>query len=139
MMSLHNYYFTENVTSYQSMSIFWKIVGVLKVSLKLPVCATVNDEASPDRKFSDLHFQLVRNHKCDVIYMVPNPFALPVPRFNYFFADFCHLIKTARNCLYNSGSSSNSCLLWNNGSYLMFRHIVDLFYSDLLFYILQCF
>ena len=78
----------------------------------------------------DLHFQLVRNHKCNVIYKVPNLFALPVPKFIYFFADSCHLIKTARNCLYNSGSGSNSCLMWNNGSYLMFRHIADLFYSD---------
>ena len=124
------YYFTENVTSYQLMSIFWKVVGVLELSLKLPVCATVNDGASPNRKFFDLHFQLVRNHKCDVIYKVPNLFALPVPRFIYFFADSCHLIKTARNCLYNSGSGSNSRLMWNNGSYLMFRHIADLFYSD---------
>jgi hypothetical protein len=29
------YYFTENVTSYQLMSIFWKVVGVLELSLKL--------------------------------------------------------------------------------------------------------
>jgi hypothetical protein len=32
--------------------------------------------------------------------------------------------------LYNSGSGSCSCLIWNNGNYLMFRHIADLFYSD---------
>ena len=124
------YYFTENVTSYQLMSIFWKVVGVLELSLKLPVCATVNDGASPNRKFFDLHFQLVRNLKSDVIYKVPNLFATTVPRFIYFFADSCHLIKTARNCLYNSGSGSNSRLMWNNGNYLMFRHIADLFYSD---------
>ena len=87
-------------------------------------------ELHPTASFFDLHFQLVRNHKCDVIYKVPNLFALPVPRFIYFFADSCHLIKTARNCLYNSGSGSNSRLMWNNSSYLMIRHIADLFYSD---------
>ena len=122
------YYFTENVTSYQLMSIFWKVVGVLELSLKLPVCATVNDGASPTRKFFDLHFQLVRDLNCDVVRKVPNLFA--VQRFIYFFADSCHLIKTASNCLYNSGSGPCSRLMWNNGNYLMFRHIADLFYSD---------
>ena len=29
------YYFTENVTSYQLMSIFWKVVGTLELSLNL--------------------------------------------------------------------------------------------------------
>ena len=48
------YYFTENVTPYQLMSIFWKVVGVLELSLKLPVCATVNDGTSSNRKFFDL-------------------------------------------------------------------------------------
>ena len=107
------YYFTENVTSYQLMSIFWKVVGVLEL---LPVCATFNDGASPDRKFFDLHFQLVRDLNCDMVHKVPNLFA--VQRFIYFFADSCHLIKTASNCLYNSGSGPCSRLLWNNGKLL---------------------
>jgi hypothetical protein len=49
-----------------------------------------------------------------------------------FFPDACHLIKTASNCLYNSGSSSGfrSRLMWNNCSYLLFRHIADIFYSN---------
>ena len=37
------YYFTENVTSYQLMSLFWKVVGVLELSLNLWVCGAVND------------------------------------------------------------------------------------------------
>ncbi|CAB3982872.1 Transposable element P transposase [Paramuricea clavata] len=128
------YYFTENVTSYQLMSIFWKVVGALELLLKLPVCATVNDGASPNCKFFDLpvdlrptNFQLVRDLNCDVVHKVPNLIA--VQRFIFFFADSCHLIKTARNCLYNSGSGSCSRLMWNNGNYLMFKHIADLFYS----------
>ena len=39
-------------------------------------------------------------------------------------------MKTARNCLYNSGSGACSRLMWNNGRYLLFRHIADLFYKD---------
>ena len=43
------YYFTGNVTSRQLMSIFWKVVGVLDLSLNLRVCAAVNDGASPNQ------------------------------------------------------------------------------------------
>lgn len=39
-------------------------------------------------------------------------------------------MKTARNCLYNSGSGSRSRLMRNNGNYLLFHHIANLFYSD---------
>ena len=122
------YYFTENVTSYQLMSIFWKVVGTLELSLNLWVCAVVNDGASPNRKFFELHAKFVSDPNCDVVDKVHNIFAMI--RFIYFFAHSCHLIKTARNCLYNSGSRSCSRLMWNNGQYLLFKHVADLFYSD---------
>ena len=110
------------------MSMFWKVVWVLELSLNLRVCAAINDGASPNRKFFEFHCKLVSDLGCDVIYKVPNLFAMS--RFIYFFADACHLIKTARYCLYNSGSGSRSRLMWNNCGYLMFKHIADLFYSD---------
>ena len=122
------YYFTENVTSYQLMSLFWKVIGVLELSVNLWVCAAVNDVASPNRKFFDLHAKYVSNLHLDVVHKVQNIFA--TSRFIYFFADACHLIKTTRNCLYNSGSGSHSRYMWNNGNHLLFRHIADLFYSD---------
>ena len=122
------YYFIENVTSYQLMSLFWKVIGVLELSVNLWVCAAVNDRASPNRKFFDLHAKYVSNLHLDVVHKVQNIFATSL--FIYFFADACHLIKTARNCLYNSGSGSHSRYMWNNGHHLLFRHIADLFYSD---------
>ena len=125
------YYFTENVTYYQLMSVFWKIVGILEVSLNLWVIAAVNDGASPNRKFFELHSMFMsdlESNVSDVVYKVNYLFAMD--RFISFFPDACHLIKTARNCLYNSVSSSRSHLMWNNGSYLLFRHIADLFYSN---------
>ena len=51
-------------------------------------------------------------------------------RFIFFFADSPHLMKTAWNCLYKSGSGSCSRYMWNDGHYLVFHHIADLFYSD---------
>ena len=41
------YYFT----SYQLMSVFWKIVGMLELSLNIWVIAAINDGASPNRNF----------------------------------------------------------------------------------------
>ena len=121
------YFFTGNVTSFQLMPIFWNVVSVLELALNLWVCAAVNDGASPNRKFFRLHSSLsVAN--CDVVYKTPNLFAMS--RSIYFFADSPHLMKTARNCLYNSGSGSCSRYMWNNGKYLLFKHIADLFYSD---------
>ena len=122
------YFFTGNVASFQLMSIFWKVVSTLELSLNLWVCAAVNDSASPNRKFFRLHSKLAVDLKCDVVYKTPNLFAMS--RFIYFFADSPHLMKTARNCLYNSGSGSCSRYMWNDGKYLLFKHIADLFYSD---------
>ena len=128
MKHIVSYYFTRDVTSFQIMAIFWKAVAVLELSLNLWVVAAVNDGASPNRKFFNLHSQLAKDLKCDVVYKTPNVFA--TSRFIYFFADSPHLMKTARNCLYNSGYGSHSRYMWNNGHYLIFRHIADLFYSD---------
>ena len=92
------------------------------------MCAAVNDGASPNHKFFRLHSNLAADLKYDVVYKTPNLFAMS--RFISFFADSLHLMKTARNCLYNSGSGSCSRYMWNDGKYLLFRHIADLFYSD---------
>ena len=39
-------------------------------------------------------------------------------------------MKTARNCINNSGSGTCSRYMWNDDRYLLFRHIADLFYQD---------
>ena len=103
-------------------------MAVLEAPLNLHMCAAVNDGASPNRKFFRLHCKLAKEVVCDVAYKTPNIFA--PSRFIFFFEDSPHLMKTARNCLYNPGSGSHSRLMWNDGQYLVFRHIADLFYSD---------
>ena len=89
----------------------------------------VNDGASPDRKLFNLHTELVDDPNCDVVFKTINLFTTS-QRFIYFFADSPHLMKTARNCLYNSGSGTCSRFMWNDGRHLLFRHIADLFYKD---------
>ena len=40
-------------------------------------------------------------------------------RYIYFLNDVPHLLKTARNCLYNSGYGKNSRYMWNEGKLLI--------------------
>ena len=41
-----------------------------------------------------------------------------------------HVIKTARNCLSNSGSNICTRYMWNDGMYIIWNHIADIFYED---------
>ena len=116
------YYFTGNVTSFQLMPLFWKVVAVLETTVKLWVLAAVNDGASPNRKFFALHSKLGGKLPDGLVYKTPNLFHLV--RMIFFFADVPHLMKTARNCLYNSGYGSHSRCMWNDGQYLVFRFVL---------------
>ena len=89
------YFFTGNVTSFQQMPLFWRIVSVLELSVDLWICAAVNDGASPYRKFFRLHLNLVSGLNCEAVYKTKNIYAMD--RFIYFFADSTPLMKTARN------------------------------------------
>ena len=104
-------------------------MSVLELSLNLYVVAAINDGASPNRKFFNLHYNLAgEDPKQDIVYKTQNVFAMS--RFIFFFADSPHLMKIARNCLYNSGSGSRGQLMWNDGNYLLFRYKANYFYSD---------
>ena len=69
------YFFTRNVTSYQLMPLFWKVVSTLELSLNLWVIGVVNDGASPNRKLFNLHLNLAVGLKSDVINKTLNLFA----------------------------------------------------------------
>ena len=123
------YFLTKDVTSYQIMPLFWKAVSVLELVCNLWVCAAVSDGASPNRLFYQLHADLVEPDCGDVINYTPNLFA---PSRNiYFFSDAPHLLKTTRNCLFNSGSGKRTRYMWNNDNYMLWDHIAKLYYSDL--------
>ena len=76
---------------------------MLEMGCNLWVCAAVSDRASPNRLFYELHADLVEPGG-DVVNYTPNLFA--PGRKIFFFSDTPHLLKTTRNCLYNSGSGS---------------------------------
>ena len=123
------YFSTENVKSYQLMLLFWKAVSILELGCNLWVCAAVSDGASPNRKLYALHAGLVGSEfNGDIVYRTVNLFA-PV-RFIYFFSDAPHLLKTARNCLFNSGTRKHTRLMWN-GQDMVWDHIAATYNADL--------
>ena len=124
------YFATTGVTSYHIMPLFWKVVSLLELSCSLQVVATLSDGASFNRTFYRKHKGLQTNAVDDsVVYKTINIFR---PDHDiYFFSDVPHLIKTCRNCLFNSGSGSFSRYMWNNGKYLLSQHIVDDYKCDL--------
>ena len=61
-----------------------------------------------------MHKNLDGDSGKEVIYRAKNIHAKD-HRFIYFFADVPHLIKTARNCLANSGSNGATRYMWNSG------------------------
>ena len=85
----------------------WEVIEALEFS-GLPVLSLTSDGAAPNRRF----YKLCRIK--DNTYKTRNPFA---DRDLYFFCDPPHLLKTARNCLSNSGAHSKSRNLMVSGLY----------------------
>lgn len=124
------YFFTRNVVSYQIIPLFWRGVAILELKVNLNVVAAISDGASTNRRFFQLHDSFGGNvSDTNIVYKTKNLFSLG--RWIWFFADAPHLVKTSRNCLLNSGSGINSRLMWNDGQFLLWKHISDLYYSDL--------
>ena len=124
------FFFTRNIVSFQIMPLFWRGVAILELKVHLNVVAGISDGASPNRRFFQLHNSFGGTlSDTNIVYKTKNLFSLG--RWIWFFADAPHLLKTSRNCLLNSGSGINSRLMWNNGQFLLWKYISDLYYSDL--------
>lgn len=111
------------------MPIFWKAVSYLE-QINLKVIAATADGASPNRRFFRMHKLLCGESEKNVVYRSINLYATD-KRFIYFFADVPHLIKTARNCLSNSGSGRATRYMWNSGFFVLWSHISQLYHEDL--------
>ena len=124
---------TTGATSTQMFPLFWKAVSICELQCKLKVIAATSDGASPNRRLYRLHSHLTKpediNADSDVTYRTLNLFSSE-KRFIYFISDPPHLIKTARNCLSNSGAGRCTRYMWNGGLFLIWNHITDRFYED---------
>ena len=120
---------TTGVTAAQLMPLFWEAVCILETSCNLWVIATTCDGASPNRRFFRLHKPLDGDADEDVCYRTVNLYA--PHRFVYFFSDAPHLVKTTRNCLLHSGSGTCTRYMWNDGLFILWQHIAQMFYQDI--------
>ena len=119
---------TTGITAAQLMPLFWEAICILEMTCNLWVIAATSDGASPNRRFFRLHKPLDGNADGDVCYRTINLYA--PHRFIYFFADAPHLVKTTRNCLKSSGSGTCTRYMWNDGLYVLWQHIAEMFYQD---------
>ena len=87
------------------------------------VMTSTSDKTPQNKRLCQTH-----NQEADVCYKTVNVFA--PDRNMYFISDPLHLVKTVRNNLRSSGSGKNTKLLWNNGHYIVWIHIADLYRRD---------
>ena len=94
--------------------LLWKAISICELN-SIKVLAVTCDGASPNRKLFRMHFPLTKeddmNPDIDVTYRTVNLFSSE-KRFLYFISDVPHLMKTARNCLYNSGKGRYTRYMW---------------------------
>ena len=105
---------TKGLVGFQLMPIFWRAVIILEITCKLPVIVVVCDVASCNRNFFRMHSKM--SSDLEVVHKVRNLFA--PERWIWFLSDVPHLIKTLRNCLFQS-KPSGSRYMWNNGHHLV--------------------
>ena len=124
---------TDGISAPQMFPLLWKAISICEKSF-LKVIAVTCDGASFNRSLIKMHFHLTKdddmNPHVDVTYRTRNLFSGSENRFIYFISDVPHLIKTARNCLSNSGSNKFTRYMWNDGMFLLWNHIADIFYED---------
>ena len=122
---------TVGIKSFQLFPLFWRAVAILERTCKLKVIAATADGASPNRCFYTMHISKENENGNGIIYKARNIYANDDgDRFIWFFSDPPHLIKTARNSLYKSGSARNSRYMWNNNKHLLWSHIANLYHED---------
>ena len=113
--------------------LLWKAIRICELN-SLEVLAVTCDGASPNRNLCKMHFSMTNdmnpdmNPDVDVTYI--RPLIYSARKSDLFIADVPHLIKTARKCFSNSGSNRCTCYVWNNGMYIIWNHIADIFYEN---------
>jgi len=124
---------TTGVGAVQLFPIFWKAVSICELKCNLKVIAVTCDGAGANQQFFKMHSAMRKeednNPNVDVTYRTENLFSTE-KRYIHFISDPPHLLKTARNCLSNSGAGKMTRYMWNSGNFVLWSHISDLFYAN---------
>ena len=104
----------------------WKVISRLE-RIEAKVLAIVSDGSAVNRAFISMHQPLTPTKS--VVFDTIN-FCAPDRRPIYFIADVAHLMKTIRNCFYNSGEGGKKvrCMVLN-GQKIEWKTIVRLYLS----------
>ena len=123
---------TTGATSSQMFPLLWKAISICELN-SLKVLAVTCEDASPNRRLFRMHFPMTKEDDMDpdtdVTYRTFSLFSSD-KRFMYFLSEVPHLMKTARNCLYNSGKGRYTEYMWTNDVFMLWNHISDIFYED---------
>ena len=118
--SLRNFGTTGTISS-QMFPLLWKAIGICELN-SLKFLAVTCDGALPNRNLFRIHFPMTKeddmNPDTDVTYRTVNLFSSD-KRFIHFISDVLHLIKTTRNCLYNSGKGRYTQYMWKNDMFIL--------------------
>ena len=118
---------TKDIQTSQIFPLLWKTVGICELN-SLKVIAVTSDGTSENRKLFKMDFHLTFdddiNPDVDDTYRTSNLHSLQEKRFICFISDVPHLLKTTRNCLYNSGSGKYTRYMWKGGMFILWDHIV---------------
>lgn len=115
------YFASMGFTAAQIYPCIWEATKILE-SIGFYVRAFIADGASPNRKF----FKLIAGEN---EYFTVNLFS--PDRYIYLFSDYCHLIKTTRNCFENSFGNLNTRNMHLDGKDISWRHVVDVYEWDI--------
>ena len=106
---------TDGISASQMFALLWKAISICEKS-SLKVIAVTCNGASPNRKLFRMHWDLTQdddmNPETDATYRTRNLFSGSKNRFLYFISDVPQLLKTARNCLSNSGIGTFTRCMW---------------------------
>ena len=122
---------TTGATSSHIFPLLRKAISLCKLNSP-NILAVTCDGASPNHKVFCMHFLMTKedqmNPDNDITYRTVSLFSSDT-RFIYFISDVPHFMKTARNCLYNSGKGRYTRCMWRNVMFILWNHISDIFYE----------
>ena len=107
---------------------FWKTVSICERQCVIRVVAATCDRASANLKFFQMHFGLAHDNELNVAYRTITFFSED-KRYIYVISGPPYLLKSACNCLNNSGSGKDTHFKWSSGLILIWNHINDIFWK----------
>ncbi|XP_070193287.1 uncharacterized protein [Littorina saxatilis] len=113
---------TTGVTSEFLYPIIWQAVKILEYRCKLKVLFITCDGASANRRF----FKLNKTADQECTYWCWNKYSFDKRKI-FFVCDVPHLLKTTRNCFANSFYHKKTRMLWKNGRFISWRHVLNLY------------